>query len=285
MAISYSRKFGQIIGDMLEAAVRPPLKDFADKHKLYLDFKGERLVRKKKKKVTWTDEYGNKHDLDYVLERNGSGDTVGAPVAFIETAWRGGTRHSKNKAQEIEAAILPVATRHKNLVPFRGAILAGQWTPPALKQLESSGFVILMFSYENVMDAFSKYGIDARVDDETPETETRKKIKAWEKLPDKSVVGKALLIACKKQVDTFIAKLELSIMRRIESIVICPLHGNSLTITTVEDAVEFLTKYEENAANAPFVKYEIIVKYNNGSKLDATFMTKAEALDFLANHT
>jgi hypothetical protein len=48
-------------------------------------------------------------------------------VAFIETAWRRYTRHSRNKAQEIEGAIGPLAETFAHARPFLGAILAGQF--------------------------------------------------------------------------------------------------------------------------------------------------------------
>jgi hypothetical protein len=71
MAESLSHKFGQIIGDLLELALQPNLEKFAKKHKLYLDKLGTRKARTGKK-VTWKDENGNKHDLDFVIERGGT---------------------------------------------------------------------------------------------------------------------------------------------------------------------------------------------------------------------
>ena len=82
MAESLSHKFGQIIGDLLELAIYPHLQRFARKNKLYLDKNGEREARKGKK-VTWLDINGNKHDLDFVLERGGKENVIGSPVAFI----------------------------------------------------------------------------------------------------------------------------------------------------------------------------------------------------------
>ena len=87
MAESFAHKFGQTIGDMLQAAMEPVLADFAGSHRLYLDKKGPRPARKELK-VTWTDRLGNRHDLDFVLERGGTRDKIGIPVAFIEAAWR-----------------------------------------------------------------------------------------------------------------------------------------------------------------------------------------------------
>ena len=98
MAESLSHKFGQIIGDLLELAIQPHLEKFARKNKLFLDKKGERKARTGRK-VSWTDSKDNKHDLDFVLERNGTVNKTGVPVAFIECAWRRYTKHSRNKAQ------------------------------------------------------------------------------------------------------------------------------------------------------------------------------------------
>ena len=107
MAESPSHRFGQIIGEALEAGVEPLLAAFAKKHNLYLDKKGGRPCRKGAK-VSWFDAQKNKHDLDFVLERGGTPTKQGIPAAFIETAWRRYTKHSKNKAQEIQGAVLPL---------------------------------------------------------------------------------------------------------------------------------------------------------------------------------
>ena len=124
--------------------VRNILADVAKQHGLYLDFKRPRKARGGQGKVTWQDGYGNKHDLDYVLERGGDEERLGVPVAFIESAWRRYTKHSKNKAQEIEAAVMPVALTFSRHQPFLGAVLAGEFTGNALHQLESKGFACCM---------------------------------------------------------------------------------------------------------------------------------------------
>lgn len=55
MATSNSHKFGQIIGDVLELAVAPFLRDFAKKYSLYLDVKEIRPARPGTK-VSWIKE-------------------------------------------------------------------------------------------------------------------------------------------------------------------------------------------------------------------------------------
>jgi hypothetical protein len=99
---SPAHRFGQIVGEVLEAAVTPVLRAFAKKHGLYLDMKGPRPCRKGKL-CKWVDLNGNSHDLDFVLERGGSPSERGAPAAFIETAWRRYTKHSRNKPKRFKA--------------------------------------------------------------------------------------------------------------------------------------------------------------------------------------
>ena len=85
MAKSPAHKWGPIIGDLFEEGIRERLQEFADQKGLYLDYKRKRPARSGVK-VTWGDRYGNKHDLDYVLEEGGTEHVIGSPKAFIEVA-------------------------------------------------------------------------------------------------------------------------------------------------------------------------------------------------------
>jgi hypothetical protein len=181
LAESPAHRFGQIIGEVLEAAVIPLLAEFAARHNLYLDMQGERACRPGKK-CTWLDLNKNAHDLDFVLERGGTRDKLGIPAAFIETAWRRYTKHSRNKAQEIQGAIAPLSETYKNARPFVGVVLGGVFTEGALTQLRSLGFSVLYFSYDSVIAAFRKFGIDASFDEGTLDAEFQKKVNIYEAL-------------------------------------------------------------------------------------------------------
>lgn len=283
MAESLSHKFGQLIGELLELALEPHLQKFSKKHKLYLDKKGVRKARSGKK-VTWTDSKENKHDLDFVLERGGTENKIGVPVAFIESAWRRYTKHSRNKAQEIQSAILPLANKYKNSSPFVGVVLAGVFTEGALSQLKSLGFGVLYFSYDSVIKAFAKFGIDASFDEKTAEFDFRKKIDSWNKLVNKEDVAKELLKLNKKGVDEFFNSLSDTISRFIERIIILPLHGREAISTSVSDAIEFLNKYLEDKPKLPLSKYEIIIKYNTGDRIEASFKDKKDSIKFLESY-
>jgi hypothetical protein len=283
MAESLSHKFGQIIGDLLELAIEPHLEKFARKHKLFLDKKGERKARTGKK-LSWTDGKANKHDLDFVLERGGTVSKTGIPVAFIEVAWRRYTKHSRNKAQEIQGAIIPLTERYKNSSPFVGVVLAGEFTDGSLNQLKSHGFGVLYFPYATVVKAFGKFGIDAASDEGTSEKDFRKKIETWNKLQYKPDVAKELLKQNKKNVDEFLDSLSKSVSRFIERVIILPLHGQESTANTVTEAIDFLKKYSEDKPKLTLVKYEVIIKYNTGDRIDASFKDKSDTIKFLESY-
>lgn len=285
MAESPAHRFGQIIGEVLEAAVLPLLIAFADKHNLYMDKQGDRPCRQGKK-CTWLDLNKNTHDLDFVLERGGTNDKLGTPAAFIETAWRRYTKHSRNKAQEIQGAIVPLAETYKNARPFIGVILAGVFTEGALKQLRSLGFSVLHFSYDSVIASFKRRGIDASYEEDTSVAEFRRKVKAYESLSarDRTKISQGLLKAQQADVREFMAALEKVVLRQIERITVLPLHGTSTDLPTIVDAIKFIESYGETSSKLPISRYEIRIRYNNGDLVEGTFHDKADAIGFLDSY-
>lgn len=285
MAESLAHTFGQIIGNVLEEAIEPALREFADKHGLYLDRRGPRPAREGRK-VTWTDLYGNAHDLDFVLERGGTHEIVGIPVAFIETAWRRYTKHSRNKAQEIQGAIQVLALTHKYCCPFLGAILAGVFTGGAINQLKSLGFHVLYFPYQSIIEAFQTAGVDAGFDEHTLEKEFRKKLIRWKAVSKKAKRGVAAQLVAKhrEEVDDFFSALASTVVRHVEKIVVIPLHGRETECSSVGEAIAFLTSYEATQIQGAVYRYEIHVRYSNGDRITAEFTEKSTALEFLKRY-
>jgi len=286
LAESPSHKFGQIIGDVLEVAIYPFLDDFASKNNLYLDIKRPRKARGGAKKVTWVDKFGNKHDLDFVLEKNGTESKIGEPVAFIESAWRRYTKHSRNKAQEIQGAVLPLASTFKNFLPFLGAIIAGVFTSGAIAQLRSQGFTVLYFSYGNIQKAFKILSIDASFDENTPDSEFKKKVNKWNSLSksQKLSIAKKLIVLQQKDVKNFINQLTKSVNRKISVVRIIPLHGKSFQVKTLDKAISFIQKYNEKNSPKSIAKYEVEIKYTNGDVIRGEFENKNNAVSFLKNY-
>ncbi len=286
MAISPAHRFGQMIGEVLEASIEPILSDFASQFGLYLDKKGPRPIREGPK-VSWTDLNGNKHDLDFVLERGGAPEKQGVPVAFIEAAWRRYTKHSRNKAQEIQGAIVPLFETYRSHHPFKGAFLAGVFTEGSLTQLKSLGFCVAHFSYESVLAAFSIVGIDAGSDERTPDNEFAKRFAHWRALkPSERVkVGKELTRINAGEVEAFISALRDATMRTIKTVRILPLHGSAVECPNLQDAIDFVLAHREENMSLPLVRYEILIVYMNGDRISGEFAAKGAAIEFLKSHS
>ena len=283
MAESFSHKWGQIIGEFLEEILKGELSEFSQKHALYLDFAGVRPARLGKK-VSWIDSFGNSHDLDFVLERNGSGNHIGEPVAFIEIAWRRYTKHSRNKAQEIQGAILPLVAMHKNLAPFIGVVLAGEFTQGALDQLRSVGFQVLYFPYKIIAEAFQDFGLNAAFEENTSEDVFQEKIKNWNNFADKKKLAKHILKLNHSEVESFFGLLEQSISRFVSSISVMPLHGKASILPSIDLAVDYVRHYSQKSYDLPVYKYDIQIKFNNGDLIDATFRESQTAIVFLESY-
>ncbi len=282
MAESPSHILGELIGNFFEGAMKKPIEKFSKENNLYFDTIGERRARKGKK-ITWEDADGNHHDLDYVLERNGTEDRIGLPVAFIELAWRRYTKHSKNKAQEISGAINPIVERFRRTQPFKGAILSGEFTNNSLEQLRSQGFSVLYVPFNDLVSSFKANGLNIFFDEETSEQALSRIVDRWKATPD-AVLGEIrddLLERCSDRITAFIDELSTSVNRRIESIHILPLHGSSVLLPSVDSAIKFINEYASLPPDAELQYFEIIVRYTNGSHIDCHFKNKQQTIDFL----
>ncbi|MEX2092787.1 MAG: hypothetical protein WD971_08930 [Pirellulales bacterium] len=282
MARSPAHRFGQIVGEVLEVAIRPLLERFAQQHGLYLDMKGERPCRRGRK-CSWIDLNNNSHDLDFVLERGGTPDKIGMPVAFIETAWRRYTKHSRNKAQEIQGALEPLAETYRHLAPFKGAVLAGVFTDGAIAQLRSLGFTVLYFPCESVVKAFRKFGIDASSDESTSDRKFQRRVTAFEQLSEqeKKRLAGELAKAHSADVRGFLESLATAVLRQIERIIVLALHGEIHEVTTVDDAISFISSYPIQSTSKPLHRFEVEVRYNNGNVIAGRFGDQESAIGFL----
>lgn len=208
------------------------------------------------RKIIWTDQYGNEHDLDFVIENGGSLERQGRPVAFIEAAWRRYTKHSRNKVQEIQGAILPIAERYGWDRPFLGAVLAGDFTDGSLKQLKSLGFRILHVPYSTIVDAFSSVGVDAAFDEDTPDEEFQSRVDQIDSMcaAEVQTLRYRLADVCKDLIDHFLDELGQTLDRMVESVAILPLSGMKHVFESLADAERFVDSFQRSGTAGAFPK-------------------------------
>lgn len=287
MAKAPVHKLGQMIGDFIEKYFEGELTLICQERQMYLDAVGKNRTARKGKKVSWDDVHGNKHDLDFVIERGGSDVALGTPAALIECAWRRYTKHSKNKAQEIQGAILPIAEKYKYQKPFLGAVIAGVYTAPAIAQLNSCGFETIYFEYNDIIASFKTVGVDVRYDEDTTDNEAQSKVTALESLTDqqyKMVFDKIVSLSlC--EINRFKEKLIKALDRQIIKVIVAPLYGVDNIFSTVYEALEYLKSFNshEVSQDLSFAKIFIQVRFSNGDNISGDFSSTENANLFLTN--
>jgi len=283
VAEALGHKMGQIIGDMFEAAMKELLVPLAERYGVYLDFSHPRPARAKRTRVVWQDREGNKHLLDYVFERGGSETTIGSPAAFVETAWRRYTKHAKNKVQEIDAAVTPLAEAYGSFRPFLGAVLGGDFTENSLTQLRSRGFSVLYISYPQVVSAFREVGIDMSYNEETTDAEFSAKIRDLRALGDEQLtIVKSKLLLEQPAAAAFVGQLEESLGRSAVRVQVTALHGDTVELASVADAIAYITEYPTGGGTAsPATRFEVTAHFSNGDTIVGSFGNQPDALAFL----
>ena len=286
MATSPSHQLGEAIGDFFEFSIIQYLNPIISRKGYYLDYRHPRPARGNKREVIGVDYNGNKHKLDIVVEKGGSETKLGTPKAFIEMAWRRYVKHSKNKVQEIAGAILPLIETHAKDMPFYAAVLAGEFTDNSLVQLRSQGFYVLYFNYTEICSLFKTVGLSIHWEENTSDSDLQDIVDSFRALDDAQIRRllinffetysdrlKALADALCESLDTTIAE-----------VVVVPIHGIAQTLDTIGGALKFIMDYDETTS-VPILRYEIIVKYNNGDEYTMKCSNKSKAIQFLNQYT
>lgn len=280
---SPGHKLGQMIGNFFEDFFSDSLSQIADKHGVYCDSRGRRPeVRGNRRKVTWSDQDGNPHDLDYVLEYNGSPEEKGDPAAFIELAWRRYTKHSRNKAGEIEGALLHLGETYPGA--FLGAILGGEFTQGSLDQLESHEISVLYIPFQDIADAFLTKGVNLNYDESANDEEKQEIISRWRRLSEDDIgeIRENLEDRIRERYNDFLLDLEECLARDVASVRIFHLFGEEVVFTNIDSAVEALNSYEPHVSNElEFMRFEIQIRFSNGDHIMGCFEAREKAIDFL----
>ncbi|MFX0072518.1 MAG: DNA methylase [Candidatus Hermodarchaeota archaeon] len=282
MPKSASHELGEFIGWLLEETFEDSLRKIAKEYNYYIDRKHKRPARKNNIEVVWIDKYGNKHKLDFVIEKGGTERKFGIPVAFIEIAWRRYSKHAKNKAQEIQGAVKPLEKTFKRVAPFLGAIIAGDFTKNSIDQLVSQNFNVLFIPIEKIFEAFKVVNIKAYWGEKTPRPEVAAILEQCRQMneDDKQKIKEKILELTENEKKVFLSSLKNALTRQLSSIRIIPLHGNEYSFVSIENAISFIEKYQ-NSTKFSIIKYELYVLFNNGDEIKATFHDKESIIEFL----
>jgi hypothetical protein len=158
-----------LVGDWFEEDVAKPLLDaIATKLGLFADYKKRRPDR-----VVWEDSDGNGVDYDFVFELDGTEEHRGVPVAFFETFWRRGSRHSKDKARDDSGKLVYMRDTYPT-ARVLAIVAAGDFTGPAQALVRSRGIHLWYAEKRHVLEAWKAEGVIIDYDDKAAEAEKSK---------------------------------------------------------------------------------------------------------------
>jgi hypothetical protein len=162
-----------MVGDWFEEHfVLPMLSDVAGRLKLYLDHRFKKRAARGAK-LAWPDQEGNVVDYDFVMELGGTDTILGVPVAFVESCWRRGTRHSKDKARDDTGKLIPMRQMYPT-ARFLGVVVGGDFTAPARELVRSREIDLLYVPKEKIVAAFQNVGLTVDYLDSSSEQVKRK---------------------------------------------------------------------------------------------------------------
>ena len=180
---------------------------------------------------------------------------------------------------------MPIAESRGWDKPFIGAILAGEFTAGSIEQLKSLGFRLLHVPHSTIVDAFSFAGIDARFDETIPDEEFQRRVDRIEAMDRLEIqeLHHRLVEDCKPLIDDFLGELADALDRMVDSVTILPLSGEEHVFESLSDAERFVDGFYSERNLGPFQKYEAIVKYSNGDRIEGSFVDKKGLKRFLSH--
>jgi hypothetical protein len=270
---SAGHKLGQLIGDWFEGFfVLPLLTTVSEELDLYLD---NRFIDRpaRGEKIIWQDADGNEVDYDFVLELNGSETKIGIPVAFIESCWRRGSRHSKDKARDDSGKLRPMRAAYPT-ARFLGMVISGAFTGPARELVRSREIDLFYVPKKTVVRAFLENGLVMDYPDKSPEEEKRHitaQFEAGFTAENKTAVAKSLIrLMDKAVVESYVDRVKSKLSALPQEIRFILRHDSLPVIFgSIVEATEFL-RNPAFQMNDPTESYVYQVVYSDGSEFEQT---------------
>ncbi|MEM5532424.1 hypothetical protein [Pseudoalteromonas arctica] len=280
---SSGHKLGQLIGDWFEEDVATYLLEKVAKDlDLYLDHRfKDRACRGSK--IIWQDLDKNNVDYDFVLELGGTDNKKGIPVAFFETFWRRGARHSKDKARDDSGKLMPMRDTYPT-ARVLGIISAGDFTRPAQELVHSRHIDLFYIPKNQICNAWESSGIVMDYDDKATE-----EVKNFITENVVNMLGKSrrdIFVNLQKSMGnavftSYINRIKAGVSAvPIEFNITSVLVGKKVTFSKYDDVIDYMSciSVSENIdISLILFRYEAI--FSDGTIFERVDLTSEEALE------
>lgn len=290
---SAGHKLGQLVGDWFEQYfVLPLLRSGSERLRLYLDSRFKSRPARGDK-IVWHDEDGHAVDYDFVMELDGTDDQLGIPVAFIESFWRRGARHSRDKARDDCGKLVPMRDVHPT-ARFLGIVAGGDFTAPARQFVQQRGIDLFYIPKAKIVEAFSSVGLTMDYPDRLLEEDKARLAGAFNRAltPKRKQQAAQNLRALvgEPSIQSYVDRVRAALGALPQEMrILAQRNSDPVVFERIEDATQFLSqpKFDFSTPTETFV-YEIT--YSDGSEFERAVATLDElkslpaAIDRLARH-
>lgn len=268
---SAGHKLGQLVGDWFEEwFVLPLLNDVADGLHLYLDHRFRNRAARGDK-ILWRDDEGNAVDYDFVMELGGTDETIGVPVAFFESFWRRGARHSKDKARDDSGKLVPMSSVYPT-ARFLGIVAAGDFTQPARQLVLSRGIDLFYVPKEKVVAAFSQIGLKMDYPDSAAEEAKQRLARQFADNLTKSikrkVADKLRNLLGKPAIGTYLDRVRAALGALPQEIRFFARHDSAPRVFNAIAAAAHFLKKPDFDFGSPAETYLYQITFSNGSEFE-----------------
>jgi hypothetical protein len=169
MAKNYASALGESIGVMMETAVQKEVSSNLVDVDADLYTNGPLTKDNKFKKLLVKDLGGTDYHVDGVIV-----DATYRPIVLLESKFLRYTKHNRDKASWICHTHSAIGRAYPS-VRSSVAVLAGAWSRPSLKMMQSANVNLFIIQFDEIADCLSKFGVDMNWD----EDDASKKFAAW----------------------------------------------------------------------------------------------------------
>lgn len=278
-------KLGQLVGDWFEEYIALKLlEQVATSLGLYLDHRFRKRVCRGNK-IIWLDQDGNAVDYDFVLELHGTDTKKGIPVAFFETFWRRGARHSKDKARDDSGKLMPMRTTYPT-ARLLGILSAGDFTKPAQELVKTRSIDLFYIPKEQICQAWRNHGIEIDYPDDTNELLKQEIAKHANTFLDQSGIKQRIANQLMSDVgDAVFSSYKRRIIASISAIPISykitnTYRGASVNFTKYTEAASYMATHSIQKENYADMTHQICYEaiYNDGEIFESDNLSIQEAI-------
>jgi hypothetical protein len=187
---------GEAIGKSVEAEIQSIIRNIVEPFGLFVDVGGERIGKRRGRKLLLVNDTGNEYQIDTVVE-----DENGNPLILVESKYIRYKKHNRDKGSWTCVAHYKLRTTYPTIKKSI-AILLGNWSKPSKLMMESFNIDLIEIPFTTMVEATRKHQIIF----DWPEKDSETPAIGWQRYQqlsghDKKEIARECLAGCREKLE------------------------------------------------------------------------------------